>query len=190
MSMTNEPATWPRVEATLADDGSAQVSIGGAVTPIQAPSIDEARAQIVSLLAERAPRPRHRRAGRFVLDECNLRPQAVNPAVSTGGAALCRVLPRDVHIGLRDATHRSEEITPELLVKLLLARHAFPALGERCSCVGGVWLAYRRREALAFDRRHHTTLVADLRLDVLNLFAGCCYTHSGRVGTHSKGRQL
>lgn len=54
MSMTNEPATWPRVEATLADDGSAQVSIGGAVTPIQAPSIDEARAQIVSLLAERA----------------------------------------------------------------------------------------------------------------------------------------
>ena len=54
MSTTNEAATWPRVEATLRADGTAEVSIGGSVTPIEAGTVDDARAQVVGIVAERA----------------------------------------------------------------------------------------------------------------------------------------
>ncbi|MFJ2521310.1 ATPase [Cellulosimicrobium cellulans] len=54
MSTTTEAATWPRVEAMLNDDGTAEVSIGGTMHPIAAPSVDEARAQVVALLAHKA----------------------------------------------------------------------------------------------------------------------------------------
>ncbi|MDF2826784.1 MAG: hypothetical protein K0R01_67 [Mycobacterium sp.] len=54
MSTTTEAATWPRVEAMLNDDGTAEVSIGGTVHPITAPSVEEARVQVVALLADKA----------------------------------------------------------------------------------------------------------------------------------------
>ncbi|WP_454044653.1 ATPase [Cellulosimicrobium sp. Marseille-Q8652] len=54
MSTTTEAATWPRVEATLNDDGTAEVSIGGILHPIAASGVDEARVQVVSLVAHKA----------------------------------------------------------------------------------------------------------------------------------------
>ncbi len=54
MSTTTEAATWPRVEAMLNDDGTAEVSIGGTLHPIAAPSVEEARVQVVALLAHKA----------------------------------------------------------------------------------------------------------------------------------------
>ncbi|MFF2832358.1 ATPase [Cellulosimicrobium cellulans] len=54
MSTTTEAATWPRVEAMLNDDGTAEVSIGGTVHPIAAPSVEEARVKVVALLADKA----------------------------------------------------------------------------------------------------------------------------------------
>src|SRR5665647_2370671 len=54
MSTTTEAATWPRVEATLNDDGTAEVSIGGTVHPIAAASLEEARAQVIALVAQKA----------------------------------------------------------------------------------------------------------------------------------------
>ncbi|WP_264032393.1 ATPase [Cellulosimicrobium sp. SH8] len=54
MSTTTEAATWPRVEATLNHDGTAEVSIGGTLHPIAASSVDEARVQVVSLVASKA----------------------------------------------------------------------------------------------------------------------------------------
>lgn len=54
MSTTTEAATWPRVEATLHEDGTAEVSIGGSVQTINAQNVDEARPQVVALIAQRA----------------------------------------------------------------------------------------------------------------------------------------
>lgn len=54
MSTTTEAATWPRVEATLNQDGTAEVSIGGTVHTVSAGSVDEARPQVVALIAQRA----------------------------------------------------------------------------------------------------------------------------------------
>ena len=54
MSTTTEAATWPRVEATLHEDGTAEVSIGGSVQTINANNVDEARPQVVALIAQRA----------------------------------------------------------------------------------------------------------------------------------------
>ena len=54
MSTTAEAATWPRVEATLHEDGTAEVSIGGSVQTINANNVDEARPQVVALIAQRA----------------------------------------------------------------------------------------------------------------------------------------
>jgi len=54
MSTTTEAATWPRVEAMLNGDGTAEVSIGGTLHPIAAPSVEEARVQVVALLADKA----------------------------------------------------------------------------------------------------------------------------------------
>lgn len=54
MTTTIEPASWPRVEATLNADGTAEVSIGGTITPITARSVEEARAYVTAIVAERA----------------------------------------------------------------------------------------------------------------------------------------
>jgi MinD-like ATPase involved in chromosome partitioning or flagellar assembly len=54
MSTTAEAATWPRVEATLNPDGTAEVSIGGTVHTVTAATVDEARPQVVALIAQRA----------------------------------------------------------------------------------------------------------------------------------------
>ncbi|MBD5788355.1 ATPase [Cellulosimicrobium terreum] len=54
MSTTTEAATWPRVEAMLNHDGTAEVSIGGTMHPIAASNVDEARVQVVSLVAHKA----------------------------------------------------------------------------------------------------------------------------------------
>lgn len=54
MTATIEPTTWPRVEATLYDDGTAEVMIGGALHAIAAGDIEEARSQVVTTVAERA----------------------------------------------------------------------------------------------------------------------------------------
>lgn len=54
MSTTTEAATWPRVEATLHPDGSAQVSIGGNVHSISASTVAEARPKVVAIIAQRA----------------------------------------------------------------------------------------------------------------------------------------
>ena len=54
MSTTTEAAGWPRGTATLNEDGTAQVSIGGTVTEVAAGDVDEARAQVVAIVAQRA----------------------------------------------------------------------------------------------------------------------------------------
>ena len=63
MSTTTEAATpWPRATATLNPDGTAQVSIGGTVTEVAADDVDEARSQVVAIVAARAQqlgRPLH-----------------------------------------------------------------------------------------------------------------------------------
>ncbi|WP_295125004.1 AAA family ATPase [uncultured Leifsonia sp.] len=62
MSTTTEAAAWPRATATLNEDGTAQVSIGGTATEIAAGDVDEARAQVVAIVAARAEqlgRPLH-----------------------------------------------------------------------------------------------------------------------------------
>lgn len=63
MSTTTEAATpWPRATATLNADGTAEVSIGGTVTEVAAGDVDEARSQVVAIVAARAQqlgRPLH-----------------------------------------------------------------------------------------------------------------------------------
>ncbi|MDO5645928.1 MAG: ParA family protein [Dermabacter sp.] len=54
MSTTAEVATWPRVQATLNPDGHAEVSIGGTLHTVTASTVDEARPQVVALIAQRA----------------------------------------------------------------------------------------------------------------------------------------
>jgi MinD-like ATPase involved in chromosome partitioning or flagellar assembly len=54
MSTTTEAATWPRVEATLHEDGTAEVSIGGNVRKLSATSVDEVRPQVIEVIAQRA----------------------------------------------------------------------------------------------------------------------------------------
>lgn len=54
MGTTAEAATWPRVEATLNPDGTAEVSIGGTVQTVAAATVDDARPQVVALIAQRA----------------------------------------------------------------------------------------------------------------------------------------
>ena len=54
MNTIAEAATWPRVVATLHQDGTAKLSIGGSVQTINAQSIDEARSQVVAFIAQRA----------------------------------------------------------------------------------------------------------------------------------------
>ncbi|WP_407792041.1 AAA family ATPase (plasmid) [Streptomyces sp. L7] len=54
MSTTTEAAGWPRATATLNEDGTAEVSIGGTVTEVAAGDVDEARAQVVAIVAARA----------------------------------------------------------------------------------------------------------------------------------------
>ncbi|MGW9114528.1 MinD/ParA family ATP-binding protein [Microbacterium sp. NPDC055683] len=53
-STSTQAATWPRVEATVNADGTAEVSIGGTVHPIEAEALPEARTQIVALVAAKA----------------------------------------------------------------------------------------------------------------------------------------
>lgn len=52
--MSTNVAPWPIAEVTLTENGTATVSIGGIRHNIDAADLDEARAQIVELIAERA----------------------------------------------------------------------------------------------------------------------------------------
>ncbi len=54
MSTTVEAATWPQVQATINPDGTATVSIAGNTVNLVASSVDEARPQVVGLIARRA----------------------------------------------------------------------------------------------------------------------------------------
>ncbi|MBW9207951.1 AAA family ATPase [Mumia sp. zg.B17] len=54
MSTTTEAATWPHVEVTLNPDGTGEVSIGGSVQKLAAAGVDQAREQVVALIAQRA----------------------------------------------------------------------------------------------------------------------------------------
>lgn len=54
METTTPPASWPRVEATLDQDGSAHIVIGGIPHTIEAGTVDEARPQVVELIARQA----------------------------------------------------------------------------------------------------------------------------------------
>ena len=52
--MHTEPSTWPRVEAVLDQNGTARISIGGAPHTLTAATVDEARPQVVDLIAQQA----------------------------------------------------------------------------------------------------------------------------------------
>lgn len=52
--MSKEAATWPRVEAILSSDGTAEISIGGNIHTLRASAVDDARRQTVALIAARA----------------------------------------------------------------------------------------------------------------------------------------
>ncbi len=54
MTTQIEPASWPRVEATLTVDGAATVTIAGVAHPVTASTIDEARPLVVGLIARQA----------------------------------------------------------------------------------------------------------------------------------------
>lgn len=54
METTTPPASWPRVEATLDQDGSAHIVIGGIPHTIEAGIRHEARPQVVELIARQA----------------------------------------------------------------------------------------------------------------------------------------
>ncbi|WP_257479091.1 MinD/ParA family ATP-binding protein [Acidipropionibacterium jensenii] len=47
-------AAWPRVEGTIHEDGTGEVTIGGTVHPVKTTSLDEARTAILGLVAETA----------------------------------------------------------------------------------------------------------------------------------------
>lgn len=51
MASANTPSSWPHVTATLNPDGTAQVSIGGATTPLRGTSVDDARNQVIAHVA-------------------------------------------------------------------------------------------------------------------------------------------
>ncbi len=105
MSTTTEATAWPRATATLNEDGTAQVSIGGTVTEVAAGDVDEARAQVVAIVAARAEqlgRPLHvltrDPAGEWPLiihpdqtvtedDTREARPQAPEPAAAEAAPA-------------------------------------------------------------------------------------------------------
>lgn len=48
------PATWPRVQGTINEDGTGEVTISGSVHPVSTDSLDDARTAIVGLVAETA----------------------------------------------------------------------------------------------------------------------------------------
>ncbi len=54
MTIPAEAATWPRVEATLGADGTAEVVVGGNVQHVTAADLGDARSQVVGIVAERA----------------------------------------------------------------------------------------------------------------------------------------
>ena len=49
-----QAATWPRVEATISPDGTAEVSIGGSAYPVNTATVAETRTQVVGLIAQKA----------------------------------------------------------------------------------------------------------------------------------------
>lgn len=51
---TTPPAAWPRVEATLHEDGTAQINVGGTTQQVAAADPDDARQQTVAIIAARA----------------------------------------------------------------------------------------------------------------------------------------
>lgn len=52
--MPNTPSAWPRVQVTLQANGYAEVSIAGSVQVIEAANLDQARVEVVTLIASRA----------------------------------------------------------------------------------------------------------------------------------------
>src|SRR5690606_3175968 len=54
MSTTTGAATWPRIEATIHDDGTGEVSIGGSTHQVQAEDLPAARDQVRRLVADTA----------------------------------------------------------------------------------------------------------------------------------------
>lgn len=52
--MHTEPSTWPRVEAVLDQNGTARINIGGAPHTLTADTVDDARPQVVNLIARQA----------------------------------------------------------------------------------------------------------------------------------------
>lgn len=62
MSSPVGAASWPRVEVTLHPDGTAEVAIGGSTRTLHIDNIDDARPQIIALIAKQAAelgRPLH-----------------------------------------------------------------------------------------------------------------------------------
>ncbi len=54
MTIPTQAATWPRVEATLGADGTAEVVVGGNVQHVAAADVGDARSQVVGIVAARA----------------------------------------------------------------------------------------------------------------------------------------
>ena len=49
---TDTAAAWPRIEATIHDDGTGEVSIGGSTHQVQAEDLPAARDQVRRLVAD------------------------------------------------------------------------------------------------------------------------------------------
>ena len=71
------------------------------------------------------------RPGGLVLDQGDLGPQSIDPAMLAGRTAFRRMLPGQVHVRFGDPADAGEEVSPELLVVLLFAGDADPSLSER-----------------------------------------------------------